>query len=376
AIPKRLARLGDLAHNLWWCWSHDAQELFKSLDPELWERVYHNPVALLCRTQQGRLDAAAEDTAFVARYDAVMAQLDAYMRPPTTWFSSTFPELKEAVVAYFSAEFGLHEALPIYSGGLGILSGDHCKSASDLGIPLVGVGLLYNQGYFRQQINGEGGQEALYERLHFAELPIRPALTPTGDPAIVGVELPGRTVWAKIWVVQVGRIPIYLLDTDIEQNVPDDREFSSKLYGGDHDMRIAQEVILGIGGVRALRTLGIRPAVFHLNEGHSAFSGLERVRELVQDHGLSFEEAREVVAASTVFTTHTPVPAGNDAFGFDLIERVFGRLWPKLGLGREQFYAIARQPQTGGSSLFSMTILALRMAKQSNGVSQLHGQVS
>lgn len=376
AIPDRLARLSELAHNLWWCWNHEAQDLFASLDPALWERIYHNPVKLLCCIDQERLEALARDKGFLSRFDSVLEHFDTYMNPASTWFADTHADLEGTAIAYFSAEFGLHEALPIYSGGLGILSGDHCKSASDLGIPLVGIGLLYNQGYFRQRINAEGVQEAAYERLHFAELPIEPARTPKGDPAIVGVELPGRTVWAKIWEVRVGRVKIFLLDTDIEQNVPADRGFSSKLYGGDHEMRIAQEVILGIGGVRALRVLGLKPAAYHLNEGHSAFSGLERMRELISDHGLTFDEAREVVAASTVFTTHTPVPAGNDAFGFDLIDRVFSKFWPKLGIGRDEFLAIARHDQPESPPLFSMTILALRLAKQSNGVSALHGEVS
>ncbi len=376
ALPARLSRLDELAHNLWWSWNHEAQELFRFLDADLWERIYHNPVKLLSLIDQRRLESVARDEAFLARFDAVMAHLDAYLNPESTWFADTYANLAGEVIAYFSAEFGLHESLPIYSGGLGILSGDHCKSASDLGIPLVGVGLLYNQGYFRQKINAEGGQEAVYERLQFAELPIQPASTPEGHPAIIGVELPGRTVWAKIWEVRVGRVKIYLLDTDIEQNTPVDRGFSAKLYGGDQEMRIAQEVILGIGGVRALRALGLRPAAYHQNEGHSAFSGLERLRELVQDAGLSFDAAREAVAATTIFTTHTPVPAGNDAFGFDLIDRVFSRLWPKLGIGREEFLALARSEQPDGSSLFSMTILALRLAKRCNGVSRLHGQVS
>ncbi|MBM3275256.1 MAG: alpha-glucan family phosphorylase, partial [Candidatus Sericytochromatia bacterium] len=308
--------------------------------------------------------------------DRVLEKFDTYMAQPNTWFNTRYPDLKDQVVAYFSAEFGLHEALPIYSGGLGILSGDHCKSASDIDLPFVGVGLLYNQGYFRQRINSEGIQEAHYERLQFADLPMMPARTPDGQVAIVGVELPGRTVYAKVWQINVGRIKIYLLDTDIEENSPEDRGFSAKLYGGDHEMRIAQEIILGIGGVRALRILGLNPAAFHLNEGHSAFSSLERIRELVGNHGLTFDQAREVVAASTIFTTHTPVPAGNDAFGFDLVERVFSKYWPQLGIGRDEFLALARQEQAGGPPLFSMTILALKLAKTSNGVSELHGEVS
>ena len=376
ALPANVARLGELAHNLWWCWNDDARMLFSDLDPALWERVGHNPVKVLSEVAQEVLDGAAADPAYLARLEAVMAKLAAYMSKQDTWFAKTHSELAGKSIAYFSAEFGLHEALPIYSGGLGILSGDHCKSASDLGIPLIGIGLLYNQGYFRQRITSDGVQEASYERLQFAELPVEPASTPDGEMAFVGVELPGRTVWSKIWKLQVGRMTIYLLDTDIEQNTSDDRGFSSKLYGGDHEMRIAQEVILGIGGVRALRKLGIHPSAWHLNEGHSAFLGLERMRELVQEHGLTFDEAVEVVAASSTFTTHTPVPAGNDAFSFELVDRVFSKFWPKLGIGRDEFLAIARHDQHGGPPLFSMTILALKLSKQANGVSKLHGAVS
>lgn len=375
ALPAALRRLDELAHNLWWSWNPSAQELYRDLDPELWNQVNHNPVKFLSEASQDVLDAAAGNREFVGRYLAVMSKLDAYLGAPETWFAKQFPTSVGSCIAYFSAEFGLHEGLPIYSGGLGILSGDHCKSASDLGIPLVGVGLLYNQGYFRQRITSEGSQEAIYERLHFAELPMVPAQTPGGELAVVGVELPARTVFAKVWQISVGRIRIFLLDTDIEDNAAEDRGFSSKLYGGDHEMRIAQEIILGIGGVRALRILGLKPAAWHLNEGHSAFSGLERIRELVVEQGLTFDEAREVVAASTVFTTHTPVPAGNDAFSFDLVQRAFEKFWPTLGIGRDEFLALARQDQ-GGAPLFSMTILALKLSKLSNGVSQLHGHVS
>ncbi|MBI6546706.1 MAG: alpha-glucan family phosphorylase, partial [Cyanobacteria bacterium NC_groundwater_1444_Ag_S-0.65um_54_12] len=363
-------------HNLWWSWNPDAQALFVELDPEVWERVFHNPVKLLCAANQLALDAASANPAYLARMSRVLERFDAYMQPSTSWFEQQFPEHEDQTIAYFSAEFGLHEALPIYSGGLGILSGDHCKAASDLGIPLVGVGLLYNQGYFHQRITPEGTQEAIYERLHFAELPMAPARDPDGEMVCVGVDLPGRTVWAKVWEVKVGRTRIYLLDTDIAQNSQEDRGFSAKLYGGDHVMRVAQEIILGIGGVRALRALGIQPAAWHLNEGHSAFLGLERIRELVQDSGLSFDEAREVVSASSIFTTHTPVPAGNDAFSFELIEGVFAKYWPNLGIGRDEFLALARHDQTGSSPLFSMTILALKLSKQCNGVSLLHGKVS
>lgn len=376
SVPARIARLEELTHNMWWSWNPEAQAVFRALDAELWEQVYHNPVKLLCEIAQDRLDAACGDPAFLAAYDATLASFDAYREDKNTWFGRTFPDHKGDLIAYFSAEFGLHEALPIYSGGLGILSGDHCKSASDLGLPFVGVGLLYNQGYFRQRLSPEGRQEALYEKLNFNELPLYPAKSATGEDVVIGVDLPGRRVYAKVWKVEVGRITLYLLDTDIDRNAPEDRRFSAQLYGGDHDMRIAQEIILGIGGVRALRAMGLNPSMWHMNEGHSAFLGLERARELVQGAGLTFYEALEAVAANSVFTTHTPVPAGNDAFAFDMMEKYFRSFWGELRLNREEFLALARQDQMGGPALFSMTVLALRMARRANGVSKLHGEVS
>lgn len=376
SVPERIGRLDELAHNLYWSWTPEAQDCFKALDAELWERVYHNPVKVLCEIAQERLDAATTDKAFLQRYDEVMAAFDAYLNPDQTWFAQTFPTHSDHVIAYFSAEFGLHEALPIYSGGLGILSGDHCKSASDLGLPFVAVGMLYNQGYFRQRFSAEGRQEAIYEKLHFNELPLIPARNAEGGDVLVGVDLPGRRIYAKVWKVAIGRVTLYLLDTDIDRNAPEDRRVSAQLYGGDYDMRIAQEMILGVGGVRALRALGISPAMWHMNEGHSAFLGLERVRELVQGAGLTFYEALEAVAANSVFTTHTPVPAGNDAFSFDMMEKYFRHFWGELRLNREEFMALARQDQMGGPPLFSMTVLALRMARRANGVSKLHGEVS
>ena len=277
-------------------------------------------------------------------------------------------------IAYFSAEFGLHESLPIYSGGLGILSGDHCKEASDLGLPFVGVGFLYPQGYFHQRITREGTQEAIYDKLHFSEVPAVPALGPDGNEVVISVDLPGRRIYAKVWKLVIGRVPLYLMDTDIAPNAPADRELSARLYGGDREIRISQEIVLGIGGVRALRALGISPDAWHLNEGHAAFLSLERCRELVAS-GLSFNEAREVVRANSLFTTHTPVPAGNDAFGFDLIDRYFGSYWGQLGLNRDQFLEVAREDH-GWDATYSMTVLALNLTGQHNGVSALHGEVS
>ena len=374
-IPRRIERLHELAYNLWWTWTPAAQALYATIDPDLWARSEHNAVRTLAEANPNRLTALAKDAAFKAQYDAVLADFDAYMRADSTWFSQAHPEYADKIIAYFSAEFGLHESLPIYSGGLGILSGDHCKAASDLGLPFVGVGFLYPQGYFRQRITREGQQEAIYEKLNFSEAPVRPATDAQGHETLIDVDLPGRKVYAKVWRIQVGRIPIFLMDTDVELNAPGDRDLSARLYAGDHEMRIAQEIVLGVGGVRALRALNIDANVWHMNEGHSAFLGLERCRELVAGLGVSFEVARQIAASNAIFTTHTPVAAGNDIFAFDLVERYFGGFWPQLGLDRDGFCNLARE-ENGWGAGFSMTVLALRLSAQRNGVSRLHGEVS
>ena len=342
-IPPRIERLYELAYNLWWAWNPSAQTLFGQVSADLWERTEHNAVATLAGANPERLEALAADTEFLARYDAVMAEFDAYMRPASTWFSAHHAADSARVIAYFSAEFGLHESLPIYSGGLGVLSGDHCKEASDLGLPFVGVGFLYPQGYFRQRVSREGQQEALYEKLDFSQSPARPARDAEGREVLISVELPGRSVYAKVWQVQVGRVPLYLMDTDVPQNAPADRVLSARLYGGDHEMRIAQEIVLGIGGVRALRALGVDASVWHMNEGHAAFLGLERCRELVNGLDVDFEVARQIAAANGVFTTHTPVAAGNDVFSYELVERYFSAYWPQLRLDRDSFMNLARE---------------------------------
>ncbi|HEX8035307.1 MAG TPA: alpha-glucan family phosphorylase, partial [Ktedonobacterales bacterium] len=304
-IPQRIGRLHELAYNLWWTWNAEAQALYAAIDPDLWAATEHNAVRTLVDAPADRLTALSEDDSFLARYDSVLADFDAYMHPESTWYSRTYPQYADRPIAYFSAEFGLHESLPIYSGGLGILSGDHCKEASDLGLPFVGVGFLYPQGYFRQRITRDGEQEAIYEKLHFATVPATPATDPAGREVVISVELPGRTVYAKVWRVQVGRVPLYLMDTDIDPNTPSDRTLSARLYGGDHEMRIAQEIMLGIGGVRALRAMRIDALVWHMNEGHSAFLNLERCRELVAGLDVSFDVAREIASANSIFTTHT-----------------------------------------------------------------------
>jgi len=377
-MPTRVNRLYELAYNLWWSWHPEARALYSSLDPDLWEQVSHNPVHFLSAVQPQKLEAAAEDTAYLAQYDTVIHDFDHYMHPRAeeTWFSTTYPELADKTIAYFSAEFGLHESLPIYSGGLGILSGDHCKESSDLGLPFVGVGFLYPQGYFSQHVNRAGVQEASYDKLHFSEVPAIPAIGPDGNEVVISVELPGRRIYAKVWKLMVGRVPLYLMDTDIPPNAPADRELSARLYGGDREMRISQEIVLGIGGVRALRALGISPAAWHLNEGHAAFLSLERCRELVA-RGLTFNEAREVVKTNSLFTTHTPVPAGNDTFSYELIDTYFSSYWGQLGLNREQFLEVAREDHDQGhGNTYGMTTLALHLTGHHNGVSELHGHVS
>lgn len=373
-LPARIARLGELAYNYWWSWSPIGRRIFQTLDHDLWEHVDHNPVNFLREVSPEKLQAASQNPEYLKRYDQVMAAWDAYMEAKINWFEASFPYITDRPIAYFSAEFGLHESLPIYSGGLGILSGDHTKEASDLGLPLIGIGFLYPQGYFTQRLSPDGWQEAEYHKLNFALAPAVPAKGPDGREIMIEVELPGRSLYAKVWRIQVGRVPLFLMDTDIDVNAPADRVLAARLYGGDHEIRISQEIVLGIGGVRVLRALGYHPSVYHLNEGHSAFSVLERVRERVE-RGMSFEQAHDAVCSTTVFTTHTPVPAGNDAFSFDLVDKYFSQYWPKLGLTREQFLDLAWQDLPGGAK-FSMTVLALHLACEANGVSQLHGTVS
>src|SRR6266566_5119142 len=374
-MPTRISRLYELAYNLWWSWHPEALALYEELDPKLWEDAAHNPVRFLTEIQPERLELMGNNATYLEHYDSVLSDFDHYIHPRTeTWFSQNYPELVNNTIAYFSAEFGLHEALPIYSGGLGILSGDHCKEASDLGLPLIGIGFLYPQGYFKQYVTRDGVQEAFYDKLHFSEAPAIPACDPDGNEIMIQVELPGRRIQAKVWKLQVGRITLYLMDTDVAPNAPNDRELSARLYGGDREMRISQEIVLGIGGVRALRALGISPAAWHINEGHAAFLNLERSRELVAS-GLSFNEAREAVAANSLFTTHTPVPAGNDTFSYDLVDKYFSSYWEQLRLTRDQFMDVAREDHGWGPS-YGMTVLALRLTGQHNGVSALHGAVS
>jgi len=373
-IPQPITRVIELAYNLWWAWHPQGTDLFRSIDALLWEEVYHNPVRFLREVRQTTLDRVAREPGFLRQYHSVMADFDTYMVGADTWFRRDYPDFNNGQIAYFSAEFGLHEALPIYSGGLGVLAGDHCKEASDLGLPFIGVGFLYPQGYFLQQITADGRQQAIYEKLNFAEVPALPAFDRDGREIVVAVQLPGRIVYAKVWKIQVGRVPIYLMDTDIHPNALPDRHLSARLYGGDQEMRLSQEMVLGIGGVRVLRALGVQPSVWHCNEGHPAFLLLERLRELAQS-GMSFEQAARRLRASSLFTTHTPVPAGHDVFTFDLMERFFAGYWEEMALSREEFLNIARQDQPWGPS-FSMSVLGLKLAGRYNAVSKLHGEVS
>jgi len=374
-LPQRLARLPDLAYNLWWTWNSEAERVFRLIDVEDWEAAEHNPVIFLRKTGRRKLNAAARNRAYLELYDHVIREFDDYMRGgSSTWFARDHAAHRNQPIAYFSTEFGLHESLPIYAGGLGILSGDHLKEASDLGVPMVALGFLYTQGYFRQHIREDGWQEARYTTLSFADLPVYPVLDPVEEPMTINVDLDDHVIEARLLRIQVGRVPLYLLDSNIEANLPADRSLTAQLYISDLGLRISQEIVLGLGGVRALRALGYNPAVWHLNEGHSAFMMLERVRELVAA-GRSFHEAAEVVRASTIFTTHTPVPAGHDAFPYDLIDRHFGAFWPQLGLDRAGFIDLGRHPESWGEA-FSMSGLAFNLSGRFNAVSAMHGHVA
>ena len=373
-LPDRISRLEELAHDLWWSWTPDARKLFRTLDYPLWRLTAHNPVRMLNLVPPETLQRAMANPDWLAKYDRVIARLDEVRSAHNTWCASECSDLTKRSVAYFSAEFALHQSLPIYAGGLGALAGDHCKEASDLGVPLIGVGFMYPQGYFHQSITADGWQQEIYEKINWTDAPIEPALTPEGKPCVTAVPLGARTVLAAVWRVRVGRVKLYLLDTDLEENAPWDRELSARLYGGDRETRVQQEIILGIGGVRVLKTMGIEPAVYHLNEGHAGFVVLQRIRDFCEK-GWTFEAALAEVRRTTVFTTHTPVAAGHDAFPFHLVETHLAGAWGDLGPYREKFFALAHH-DGGGGPLFNMTALALRASGAINGVSQLHGEVT
>ena len=375
-LPKSINRLDEIANNLWWSWNSEYLRLLKKIDRDLWETVEKNPVKFLKRVSQERLEMSAKDSSFVKEYEKVLKNYEDYMSSKDTWFSKKYPENKNDIIAYFSAEYGLDETIPIYSGGLGILSGDHLKSASDLGIPLVGVGLLYKNGYFHQKIEGYGIQKSEYKNIELDNMPIHPVKDEDGEDLLIAVKFQKRTVYLKVWKINVGRICLYLMDSDIDKNSPADRETTLKLYGGDQDMRIRQEIVLGIAGVRLLKKLGLNPTIYHMNEGHSAFLTLELIKNTIAEKQVSFEIAKDIVSSKTVFTTHTPVPAGNDIFPTDLVERYFNEFWPKMGLGREEFLKLGMKPCDQLEPGFNMGILALKIAGKKNGVSKLHGEVS
>lgn len=376
-IPPRIEALRELAYNLWWCWNDSAISLFRRLDPELWEECHHNPARLLRRIKQSKLVSAAENKEFCEHLDQVMGQLQAYLSKGDRWYRKLGADSSSNLIAYFSAEFGFHESLPIYSGGLGILAGDHCKAASDLGVPFIAVGLLYRLGYFKQRINKEGWQESESIHWNFYELPISEVrVDEDSRPLMISVDLPGRKVYAKVWQVKVGLIRLFLLDTDVVENSEEDRKITYQLYGGDHEMRIKQEIILGIGGVRAIRAMGLQPSVYHMNEGHAAFLSLERIRHAVATEKLRFNEALQFAAASNLFTTHTPVPAGNDAFSTELMGTYFTEFARECKIDFDDFVRLGRPWESHPGEPFSMTILALRTSRQANGVSAIHGRVS
>lgn len=375
SLPSRLEPLRKLAYNLHFDWNVESKDLFRRLDPDLWESSHHNPVLMLGTISQSRLLEVVEDEGFLAQVDRAARQLEDYLQE-RTWYKKQRNQQKKECYAYFSAEFGLVDCLPVYSGGLGVLAGDHLKSASDLGLPLVGVGLLYQQGYFAQYLNADGWQQERYPINDFYNMPLHLERNPDGTELRIAVDYPGRKVYARVWRVQVGTVPLYMLDTNIEPNKAYDHDITDQLYGGDIDMRIHQEIMLGIGGVQMLKALGYEVTAYHMNEGHAAFSALERIRILIQEQGLSYRQARQVVSSSNIFTTHTPVPAGIDLFAPDKILYYLGYYADIFGLPKEQFLGLGRENTGDLSSPFSMAVLALKMATFSNGVAQLHGVVS
>jgi starch phosphorylase len=370
-----LAPLAELAGNLWFCWHAEAVDLWQRVDHHLWPRLGHNPVALLNQVSQQRLEALAQDSGFLAQLERVADQMRGYLAADKcTFLNGRAPD--NFKVAYFSAEYGLADCLPLYSGGLGVLSGDHLKSASDLNLPLVGVGLAYGQGYFTQYLNPDGWQQEEYHPNDFWNLPMELVLDQQDRELTISVDIEGQPLAARVWKVRVGRVPLYLMDANLEVNPPELRSITYQLYGGDRLMRIRQEILLGIGGVRLLAALGLEPNVIHMNEGHSAFASLERIRQLKQERGLSFDEAREVVRASNCFTTHTPVPAGNDYFDPELVKRHFEDYVAELGISLPVLLGYGRVNPSDQSEPFCMTVLALRLSGFANGVSRLHGRVS
>ncbi|NQU43563.1 alpha-glucan family phosphorylase [bacterium] len=374
-LPKPLEHLTDLAYNLRWCWNPGCLGLFQRLDQDLWQETHHNPVEMLGRIKQDRLEEVARDDGFIAHLEHAWSEFQAYMTGPN-WFNQTYGGPQALTLGYFTFEFGIVESVPIYSGGLGVLSGDHLKAASDLGLPMIGVSLLYRQGYFRQYLNPDGWQQEVYPENNFYNLPVRVLNDEQGQPLKVQVDFPGRKVAVQLWKMEVGRSVVILLDANVPENSPEDREITAQLYGGDHELRIRQEILMGIGGVRALVAAGYRPDIFHMNEGHSAFQSLERARLFIKEYGVDFETALEASRANNVFTTHTPVPAGNDTFTPAAIDHYFRDYVRELGIDIDRLLALGRQNPDDRNEPFNMTVLALNMSSHANGVSELHGHVS
>ncbi len=374
-LPQRISKLTEISNNLWWSWNTEFLRLFETMDPDLWEMSEKNPVKFLKMISQDKVEKIVNDVEFLKNYDHVVENYENYMNSKSTWFTKNYPNNNDDLIAYFSAEYGLDEIVPIYSGGLGILSGDHLKSASDLGLPFVAVGLLYKNGYFNQRINSRGEQCSEYHNIDLYNLPILPVKDRIGDDVIIDIPLNGKTLYLKLWQINVGRIKLYLMDSDIDQNPEDFRGITLRLYGGDKEMRIRQEIVLGMAGVKALKALDYKPTVYHMNEGHSSFLTLELIKNIMEEKEISFEMAKEIATVQTVFTTHTPVPAGNDIFDVSLVEKYFDGYWEKLGITREDFLKLG-MPGNDLEPGFNMGILALKIAGKKNGVSKLHGEVS
>ena len=374
-VPDKLKPLMKIANNMWWVWNFEAIELFRRLDVDLWRETHQNPIKLLGEVSQSVFEEAAESESFIGHMNRVEQELEWHLTRKT-WFDEHMPDSAESHIAYFSAEFGLHESLPMYSGGLGVLAGDHIKSASELGLPFVGVGLLYRLGYFQQYLNLDGWQNERFPKIDFHNIPVSLVKDDNGNPLYVTVEFPGRDIFIQIWEVKIGKALLFLLDTNNDKNSDEDKMITDQLYGGDIEMRVKQEMILGIGGSRALRAMNRNITVYHMNEGHAAFLAIDRILYMMESYGLSFKEAHNFVTASNVFTTHTPVPAGNDRFGPELIHKYFQGIYQRLGISEEEFLALGRENPLDKKEPFCMTVLAIKSAGHCNGVSKLHGQVS
>lgn len=374
-LPYRIKRLADIAHNLWWVWNPEVSKMFREMDTVGWEASNHNPIVFLRNIPRESYETMIRDRYFLERYDRTVREFDAYMKAPETWTTQKYPQLTNEEIAYFSFEYGLHESLMVYAGGLGVLSGDHLKEASDLGLPLTAVGFIYTYGYFSQRITEDGWQEARNVQIEFNDIPVIALYDENHEPLKISVDLPGRRVWARLYELQVGRVKLILLNTNVPENNPQDAQLTDRLYISDLELRISQEILLGIGGMRALQMLGHNPTIYHMNEGHSAFLTLERLRQLMAG-GKTLDEAERLVRRSSIFTTHTPVPAGNDVFPTWLIDKYFMNFWGELGITRDQFIDFAKITPEWGGEAFSMPVLALRLSEYANGVSKLHGEVS